>query len=71
MHVGVYGYRIGLLLLMMPKCSPVRCTTLKLEQPVPENRKIQKTPSKGGSGVEPAKYPPKVKSENLFTTPEC
>ena len=25
-----------------------------------------KTPSKGGSGVEPAKYPPKVKSENVF-----
>ena len=31
-----------------------------------------KTPSKkGGSGVEPAKYPPKVKSENVFTTLEC
>ena len=57
--------------LMMPKCSPVRCTTLTLEQPVPENRKIQKIPSKGGSGVEPAKYPPKVKSENVFTTLEC
>ena len=26
---------------------------------------------KGGSGVEPAKYPPKVKSENIFTTLEC
>ena len=26
---------------------------------------------KGGSGVEPAKYPPKVKSENVFTTLEC
>ena len=33
---------------MMPKCSPVKCTTLTLEQPVPENRKVQKTPSKGG-----------------------
>ena len=30
-----------------------------------------KTPSKGGSGVEPAKYPPKVKSKNVFTTLEC
>ena len=52
--------------MMMPKCSPVRCTTLTLEQPVPENRKYKETPSKGGSGVEPAKYPPKVKSENVF-----
>ena len=26
---------------------------------------------KGGSSVEPAKYPPKVKSENVFTTLEC
>ena len=51
---------------MMPKYSPVRYTTLTLEQPVPENRKVQKTPSQGGSGVEPAKYPPKVKSENVF-----
>ena len=58
-------------IMMMPKCSLVRCTTLTLEQPVPESRKIQKTPSKGGSGVEPAKYPPKVKSENVFTTLEC
>ena len=56
---------------MMPKCSPVRCTTLTLEQPVPENRKVQRNTFKGGSGVEPAKYPPKVKSENVFTTLEC
>ena len=56
---------------MMPKCSPVRCTTLTLEQPVPENRKVQKKTFKGGSGVEPTKYPPKVKSENVFTTLEC
>ena len=35
-------------ILMMPKCSPVTCTTLTLEQPVPENRKVQKTPSNGG-----------------------
>ena len=53
--------------LMMPKCSPVRYTTLTLEQPVPVNRKVQRnTFEKGGSGVEPAKYPPKVKSENVF-----
>ena len=50
----------------MPKRSPVRCTTLTLERPVPENRKIQKETFKRGSGVEPAKYPPKVKSENVF-----
>ena len=57
---------------MKPKYSPVRCTALTLEQPVPENRKVQKeTPSKGGSGVEPAEYPPKVKSESVFTTLEC
>ena len=51
---------------MMPKCSPVRCTTLTLKQPVPENKKARKAPSKGGSGVEPVKYPPKVKSESVF-----
>ena len=58
-------------LLMMPKYSPVRYTTLTLGQPVPENRKIQRNTFKGGSGMEPAKYPPKVKSENVFTTLEC
>ena len=52
--------------MMMPKCSPVRCMTLTLEQPVPKNRKVQKNSFKGGSGVEPAKYPPKVKSESVF-----
>ena len=57
--------------LMMPKCSPVRCTTLTLEQPVPEKIEQYKNTFKGGSGVEPAKYPPKVKSENAFTTLEC
>ena len=57
--------------MMMLKCSPVRCTTLTLEQPVPENRKVQKNTFKGGSGAEPAKYPLKVKSENVFTTLEC
>ena len=56
----------------MPKCSPVRCTALTLEQPVPENRKVQRNTFKGGGfGVEPAKYPPKVKSEKVFTTLEC
>ena len=57
--------------LMMPKYSPVRCTTLTLEQPMPENRKVQKNTFKGGSSVEPAEYPPKVKSESVFTTLEC
>ena len=52
--------------MMMPKCSPVRYTILTLERPVPENRKVQRNAFKGGSGVEPAKYPPKVKSENVF-----
>ena len=57
---------------MMPKYSPVRCTNLTLERPVPENRKIQRNTFKRGSGVEPAKYPPKVKSESVhFTTLEC
>ena len=57
---------------MMPKCSPVRYTIPALEQPVPENKKAQrKSLQKGGSGVEPAKYPPKVKSENALTTLEC
>ena len=56
---------------MMPKCSPVRYTIPTLEQPVPENKKTQRKAFKGGSGVEPAKYPPKVKSENALTTLEC
>ena len=56
---------------MMPKCSPVRCTTLTLEQPVPDEIEQYKNTFKGGSGVEPAKYPPKVKSENVLTTLEC
>ena len=56
---------------MMPKCSPVRCATLTLEQPVPESTKMQKHLQKGGSGAESAKYPLKVKSENVFTTLEC
>ena len=30
-----------ILLLMMPKYSPVRYTILTLEQPVPENKKVQ------------------------------
>ena len=29
-------------MLMMPKYSPVRYTILTLEQPVPENRKVQR-----------------------------
>ena len=37
-----------LLVMMKPKCSPVRCTTLTLEQPVPESTKIQKHLQKGG-----------------------
>ena len=57
--------------VMRPKYSPVRCTILTLEQPMPENKKIQRKAFKGGSGVEPAKYPPKVKSENALTTLEC
>ena len=56
--------------MMMPKCSPVRCTVLALEQPLPERDNNTETPSKG-TGVEPAKHPPKVKSENAFTTLEC
>ena len=57
---------------MMPKCSPVRYTIPVLEQPVPENKKVQRKAFKrGGSGVELAKYPPKVKSENALTTLEC
>ena len=56
---------------MMPKCSPVRYTIPALEQPVPENKKVQRKAFKEGSGVEPAKYPPKVKSENALTTLEC
>ena len=57
--------------MMMPKCSPVRCTNLTLEQPVPESKRIRRNAFKRGSGVEPAKYPPKVKSENALTTLEC
>ena len=56
---------------MMLKYSPVRYTTLTLEQPIPEIRKHKENAFKGGSGVEPAKYPPKVKSENALTTLEC
>ena len=56
---------------MMPKCSPVRYTIPTLEQPMPENEKVQRNAFYGGSGVDPAKYPPKVKSENVFTTLEC
>ena len=57
--------------MMKSKCSPVRYTIPMLEQPVPENEKVQRNAFSGGSGVEPAKYPPKVKSENVFTTLEC
>ena len=43
---------------MMPKHSPVRYTTLTLEQPVPEKREsTKKTPSKGvrcGAGQIPS-----------------
>ena len=56
---------------MRPKYSLVRYTILILEQPVPENKKVQRNAFKWGSGVEPAKYPPKVKSENVLTTLEC
>ena len=56
---------------MRSKCSPVRYTIPTLEQPVPENKKVQRNAFQGGSGVEPAKYPPKVKSENVLTTLEC
>ena len=38
--------------LMMPKCSPVRYTIPALEQPVPENKKVQrKNPQRGGGPV--------------------
>ena len=71
--LGLDKAKIGadLRLVMMPKCSPVRCTALTLRQPVPEKIEQYKNTFKGGSGVEPAKYPPKVKSENVFTTLEC
>ena len=35
--------------MMMPKCSPVRCTTLTPEQPVPKSKKIQKHLQRGAS----------------------
>ena len=38
-------------LLMMPKCSPVRYTIPALEQPVPENKKVQRKAFKGGGPV--------------------
>ena len=47
--------------MMMPKSSPVRCTILALVV-VACKREQHKTPSRG-NGVEPAKHPPKVKSE--------
>ena len=37
-----------LYLLMMPKCSPVRCTIPALEQPVPENKKTRRKAFKRG-----------------------
>ena len=49
----------------------MRCTTLTLEQPLPEKKEQYKNAFKGGSDVEPAKYPLKVESENAFTTLEC
>ena len=33
---------------MRPKYSPVRYTILTLEQPVPENKKVQRNAFKGG-----------------------
>ena len=42
---------------MMPKCSPVRCTTLTLEQPVPEIGKYKKHLERGvrcGAGQIPS-----------------
>ena len=60
-----------ILSVMMPKCSPVRCTILTLEQPLPEKERTAQKHLQRGSGVEPAKHLPKVKSENAFTTLEC
>ena len=39
-------------------------------QPLPARENNTETSSRG-TGVEPAKHPPKVKSGNLFTTLEC
>ena len=39
---------------MMPKCSPVRCTTLTLEQPVPENKKHLQKGVRCGAGQIPS-----------------
>ena len=50
----------------MPNRSPVRYTIPTLAQPMPENEKVQRNTFYGGSGVDPAKYPPKVKSENVL-----
>ena len=68
-----YAHFSTICYLMMPKCSPVRCTILTLEQPLPEKKKKRTTRKhlQRGSGVGPVKYPPKVKSENAFTTLEC
>ena len=60
-----------LMLVMMPKCSPVRCTTLTLEQPVPENRKVQKTPSKGGPVWSRPNTLRRLSQKAFFTTLEC
>ena len=42
---------------MMPKCSPVRCTILAPEQPLPARDNKTETPSKGlrcGAGQTPS-----------------
>ena len=58
-------------LLMMPKCSPVRCTALTLEQPVLENREVQKTPSKGGPVWSRPNTLRRLSQKAFFTTLEC
>ena len=41
-HIAVRDSNVRSLLVMIPKCSPVRYTIPTLEQPVPENKKVQR-----------------------------
>ena len=41
-EIQIFKRKFHTYILMRPKCSPVRYTILTLEQPVPENKKVQR-----------------------------
>ena len=63
MYLAIFYFKHqNFLRVMMPKSSPVRCTIPALVAVAYKREQHQKHFT-GGIGVEPAKHPPKVKSE--------